>query len=526
MPESRLEFQPGVNIELSETAARGGFSDCNLIRFKTTGAGLPARGEKIGGWKRISDTALTGACRALHWWVDLLGLAWLAAGTHRQLALYQNGVLYDISPATLQPGTASSMKGILYGLRIWSLDNFGQILLAVPSGGGLYQWIPDGVPGKPATAAAPATAPTAGSPKPATLVASAPQFNQGMIVAMPQRIVITFGSSLDQAMTIDPLLLRWSDIGDYTAWTVSTTNQAGSFRLSRGSRIVAALQYPLNTLVWTNLDLWQMTYIGFPLVFSTTQIGSLCGLIAQNALCALGATSYWMSDHGFFSLGGGGVQQIPCTVWDKVFNDLDQDNQDKCLAAPNYKFSEIFWFYPSLSGGTGEIDSYVKYNIMENVWDYGKLARTAWTDQNNAANLLGDGQFGVDLDGIVQQHEVSRDADGKAMTGVKIRSAYIDVVDGSEIILVNRLIPDFLWEGAAPEINVKLLFRNFPGDTPTIAGPFPITPSTDFVTVGTTKPPAVGIRGREVALEIDCDALDTWFRLGTPRLRQSPDGKM
>lgn len=465
--------------------------------------------EKLGGWKQICQTALKGVCRALHWWTDLSDLSYLSAGTDTQLGVITitNRVLSDITPAGLPPGLASSTPDQPYSLRIWSLDNFGQNLIAVPSGGALYAWIPPDVA------------------IPAVFVPQAPPHNQGAFVAMPQQIVVAFGSSPDAGTRTDPLLLRWCDQSNYADWTPSTTNQAGSFRLPRGSRIVGALQEPLTALIWTDLDLWVMTYMGFPLVFSITQVSSLCGLIAQKARCVLGSVPYWMSQHGFFRLGVNGAEQIVCPVWDVVFKDIDQANQDKCLTATVFAYSEIFFFYPSKSGGTGEIDSYVKYNVQENLWDYGKLIRTAWTDENGPAAGLPDGPLGADLDGLVQQHESGLDANGVAMTGVLIRSAYMDLADGHEQMVANRFIPDFLWQGADPKLMVKLLFRNFPGETPTVAGPFEITPQTQYVTVGTLTPiPVLGVRAREIAIEIDCDAVDTWFRMGTPRLRTAQDG--
>lgn len=504
MGEIRLDVTPGVNTELTETANRGGWSASNLIRF------VHGRPEKLGGWQKVSETPMVGACRQMHWWSDLDGLAWLAAGTNEKLYVTRGGILYDISPAGLPPGRLSSSPSTTpFALRVWSLDNFGQNLIGVPSGHGLYAWIP----------------PNTGVH--ATLVSEAPDFNQGVFVAMPERIAVAYGSAADLATQQDPLLIRWSDQSDYTEWTVSTTNQAGSFRLPRGSRIVGALQIPLTGLIFTDLDVWSMRYIGFPLIFSISQVASNCGLIAQGAAVILGSIPYWMSGHGFYRMGSGGAEQIPCAVWDIVFRDLDTQNQDKCIAASDYHFGEIFFFYPSASGGTGEIDSYVKFNIAENLWDYGKLARTGWTDDNKPGDGAPGTPFGADLNGFIQQHDLGNDADGEPMTGVFIRSAYVDMKDGAAEMVANRLIPDFKWEGDNPSVTVKVLFRNFPGDAPTIAGPFTITPETNFVSVGTLTPiPVLGVRGREVAIEINSNAPGSWWRYGTPRLRTAPDGSL
>ncbi len=158
---------------------------------------------------------------------------------------------------------------------------------------------------------------------------------------------------------------------------------------------------------------------------------------------------------------------------------------------------------------------------MENVWDTGRLVRTGWTDLNPGPPL------GVDGRGIIQQHDTGLDADGLPMVGVSATSGYIDMADGGDIVLATRFIPDFLMEGAAPEISINLLVRSFPGDTPVVMGPFKVTPQTDYISVGQLTPfPVLGVRGREIALQINCDALDTWFRLGTPRILIQPDGNL
>ncbi len=208
-------------------------------------------------------------------------------------------------------------------------------------------------------------------------------------------------------------------------------------------------------------------------------------------------------------------------MWDYVYLDLDTANQDKCFAASDYHYREVIFFFPSKSGGTGEIDSYVKYNVMENLWDTGRLIRTAWTDLNPGTPL------GVDANGIIQQHDIGLDNDGAPMIGVSITSAYIDVDDGSEIVLLKRLIPDQIFEGNTPSYNVNVLVRSFPNDPPVSFGPFVITPETEYLTIGQLEPfPVLGARAREIALEFTCDALDSWFRLGTFRANTGPSGRL
>lgn len=500
--ETRLEFKPGINLELSQSANRGGWSLSNLIRWRW---GKP---EKMAGWQRVSGQVLTGICRALHYWSDLTGEQWLAAGTNSKLFVEQAGAIRDITPLGFVPGAASSSSAKPFSLLIWSLDNFGQNLIAIPSGQSLYVWVPAN------TAAA--------------VVPTAPAVMQGGFVMMQQQIIMAYGCTPVTGGLADPMLVRWCDQSDYTDWVASTTNQAGSYRLPIGNRIVSGIQTPIASFLFTDFDVWSVVYIGFPLVVAFTEVGENCGLIGQKAVTSAGTVPYWMSDHGFFRMQSSGAEQIPCPVWDYVYKDLDQANQDKCVAALDYHFSEVWFFFPSISSGTGEIDKYVKFNIQEGEWDVGVLGRTAWTDANRPGPPLT-----VDLNGLIQQQDVGFDADGTPMTGVYILSGYVDLEDGAEMILVNRLIPDFVWDGPTPVVNVELYFRRYPGDPPTIAGPFAVGPTTTniTITVPVTPPgltdsvPAMGVRAREVAVRLSSDAAGTFWRMGGPRLRQQPDGR-
>lgn len=511
MAMARLSFQPGVDVESSATASRGGWNLSDRIRFRSGFA------EAIRGWQRICQLALQGICRAMHYFVDLSGNRWIALGTNSNLYLEKGGDLWDITPLTFVPGSVSSGANP-YSLLIWSLDNFGEDLLAVPSGQGVFSWIP--------------TDPNVR----AAVVPTAPPQNQGGFMVMPAQIFMAFGSSLDGG-SLDPLLVRWCNQSDFSDWTPSTTNQAGSYRLSRGNRIIGGLQIPGTTVLFTDIDLWTVQYIGFPLVFSFYQAGSNCGLISQKACAVIGSTVYWMSDHGFFRLSGQGPEQIPCSVWDIVFLHLDDANQDKCIAGTDVHYSEVWFFFPSTDSGTGEIDSYVKINILENLWDYGPatigapnaMARTAWTDQNQPGDPLS-----VDLNRLIQQMEVGYVIDGSTdPAGGSITSGYADISDGGQFMIIDQFIPDFQWEGTNPSLEVSFFVRNYPGEDATEIGPFTITPDTEYVSLRQPKAITIGTetitawvapRGREIAIEIN--TISGWWRFGAPRIRVAPAGSI
>lgn len=506
--------RPGINTELTALSNREGFSLSSLIRWRWQAV------ECLRGWFPLfpGAAALPGMCRAVHWWTDLVAKAHYAFGTTQKLLVYDSvGTLTDITAPSFVPGPVSS-GSTPYSLLIWSLDNWGQILIAIASGQYVFYWDPT-------------------TPPPSQPLLGGPAQNQGGFVVMPEQIIMAYGCTPIGGGAQDPLLLRWSSQGDFTDWTPTTTNQAGSFRLPRGSRIIGGIQAPSIAVIWTDVDVWTAVYEGFPLVFGLFQAGSQCGLIAQKAACVLGSVTYWMSDHGIFQLASSGAVQLPCPIWDAIYLNLDEMNEDKCLLGADYHYSEIWGFFPSVSGGTGEIDSYWKYNITEGEWDYGpatvgvpnEMARTAWTDDNKPGHPLS-----VDLFSIIQQADTGFTV-GNSNNPVPgyIRTGYQDIADGARFQLVDQFIPDFLWEGTSPSLDLTLYFRDYPGGQETVMGPFTIDPTTEYVTLRTAQTMTVAgvtiiaypaVRAREVSVEIKNS--QGWWRWGASRLRVAPSGSL
>jgi len=536
MPEVRLEIKPGIDTTLTEATNRGGWSSSSRVRFRE------GRIERLRGREAISPNAVVpGVARSMHWWTDLRNKGRIAVGTSASLFLWDSNdkETDDVTPAGLTPGLVSSQFGNPFSLRIWSLDNFGQDLLAIPSGGTIYVWRPAVIeePEAPAVPVTPPSADTIGT-------FDVPQHCQGGFVTMPERIFVVYGTnwpppnsvtgpggpftSTPPYPEVDPMLIRWSTQDDYTVWNVRTDNFAGSYRIPRGSRIVGGIQAPLGAYIWTDIDCWTMTFQGQPYVFGFFQLANNCGLIAQKAVVVAGSAPMWMSDHGFFTTTGQGVQQIPCTVWDYVFLDMDEDNQDKCFAALDYHFNEVRWFFPSKSGGTGEIDSYAKYNFVDQIWDCGRIVRTAWVDQNRPGFPVS-----VGLDGILCQNALGLDDNGHPVVAFA-QSGFQDLSDGQDMQFIEFFMPDMIWEGNGPDgqgprADITLFFRRYPAEPATAIGPFTIGPRIRQVTLAQMDPSGSGIvqrpRGREWAIRIDWHYLDSWCRWGAPRLQVSPDGR-
>jgi len=384
-------------------------------------------------------------------------------------------------------------------LRQWSMGAFGQDLVAAPTGGSIYLWTP------------PVSTLFA---NPAVLMSvNAPAVVQGLFIAMPQQQIVTYGATDPNTGNPDPMLIRWCDVADFTDWTATAANQAGSFRLPRGSKIVGGLQGPQYGMLWTDLGLWAMSYIQPPLVYGFNEISEGCGLISMRAMCVLGVYICWMSYNGFFIYSGGTVTPIPCDVWDVIFKNLNFYQQDKIVVAANSHFNEFFVFYPSLTG-SGENDSYVKATITNSgvQWDYGSLIRTAWFDQSI---FTGNNPIGTDTAGLIQQHESSTDADGSPLMASAL-SGWFKLNDGENYIFIERMIPDFVWSGN-PTLQIIVETADYPQDSPRVQT-FTITQATEYVIIRS--------RSRLARIQIlDTGTLGSFWRLGELLYKASPCGK-
>jgi hypothetical protein len=393
----------------------------------------------------------------------------------------------------------------------WTINNFGEILTANVQNGEIYYWSPTS------------------NTTTMFLLETAPTANTGHFIAMPSRQVVAYGSTVTGIQ--DPLLIRWSEAGDATVWQASANNQAGSFRLAEGSKIVGGIQASQQALIWTDLALWSMQYIGYPNVFGFNKLADGVGLIAQKAVGILGRATYWMSPGGFNVLAEGGPQDMACPVWDQVFQNLNTSldpngypYSDLIQCGTNSIFDEVMWYYPSTNSTYN--DSYVKYNTLTQAWDYGTLDRVAWCDQS----VLGP-PLGADSDGYIWQHEIGYDAGFSPMVS-SFGTGYMQLNDADNLIFIDQIWPDFKWQtteqqstGSATSATVYLTFygADYPGDVPTQYGPYEMNSTTQYLSV----------RIRNRLLRISCSTANangvalngTFFRIGALRYRAQLDGK-
>jgi hypothetical protein len=422
------------------------------------------------------------------------GVGAISSGTGYGVGTYGSGGYGTGTAVAPSGGTAINADD-------WTLDNWGEILLACPTYEQspqfqpIYEWDP-----------------TDSNPQ-ATVIPQAPPVNSGIFVAMPQRQIIAFGSTFTGIQ--DPLLVRWCDVSNYNDWIATVINQAGSYRIPKGSRIVGAIQAAQQALLWTDIGVWSMQYIGQPYVYSFNEVGSGCGLIAKKAAASINGAVYWMGPSQFFSMTGQGVQPVSCPIWDVIFQDLDQTNLEKIRVGVNSRFGEITWYYPTMSSG-GEVNAYAKYNVFLQVWDFGSLGRSAWVDQS----VIGPPVGADPTSRYIYQHETSQNADGQPMLS-SFQTGYFAMAEADVKMFVDQVWPDMKWgyyDGSQnATVNLTFYVADYAGQTPTTYGPYPLTQGTTFI--------SPRFRGRLVSIGLGSSDIDSFWRIGNIRYRVQPDGK-
>lgn len=392
--------------------------------------------------------------------------------------------------------------GIPVNSNDWSLANFGEVLVASPDGGPIYYWSP--------------TQNTSN----AYLLSTAPIANYGIFVAMPARQLVAYGSTTTGIQ--DPLLVRWCDVGDLTVWTPTPTNQAGSYRIPEGSMIAAAIQGPQQTLLWTDLAVWAMQYVGPPAVYGFNKLADGAGAVSKKCVGLLNGSVYWWAPNKFMTTAGGGISPLQCQIADIVFQDVNLSATSLIRCATNSIFNEVVWFYPS--NGSTINNKYVKYNVLTNTWDYGVLDRTSWIDQSVLGTPIGSSSGGV-----LYQHEQGYDAGNVSMVS-SFQTGYAQLNEADSLVFIDQIWPDFRWatiNGSTPPATLYMTFygTNYPGDNPTIYGPYQITQQTEYLNVR--------IRNRLLSFGVSTSpdgtsanaAAGIFYRIGAVRYRYQLDGR-
>ena len=422
--------------------------------------------------------------------------------------------------STWGDGTFGSVSALSASnqLRLWSHDNFGEDLVMNVRAGGIYYW--DTSAKTLGTDRAVALSDLSGANLPPTLGL------QAIVSDIDRHVLILGADPLNAAGTartgaIDPMLIAWCDQENITEWEPKSINTAGSARLSAGSSIVGGIRARQEILVWTDTSLYSMKFIGQPFIFSTNLVNEGVGLIGPKAMVNTPVGVFWMDKKGIYSYGGQ-VKPVPCDVHDYVFGDINEGQAYKVHGFLNKRFNEVGWYYPSES--SDEIDRYLVYNYLENVWSIGEMNRTAWLDEGLEAYPRAT--YTTSNVGYLYQQETGNDADGSPMSNVYIESGDFDLQDGESSQYVGRIIPDIKFTGDNSDslLNCVLKTRNYPGDSLT-------TKSTSNVSSSTTKLNVRG-RARQIVLRFESDddntssyTLGLGFRIGATRIGTRVNGR-
>jgi len=404
-------------------------------------------------------------------------------------------------------------------LRLWTHDNFGEDLIINPRGGGIFRWKED----NGLSTRASELSGISGANK-------VPTVGLQVITSETDRHLIVLGadplSSGSRTGAVDPMLVAFSDQENELQFEPLATNTAGSVRLSSGSLIIGGLKSRQEVLIWTDTSLYSMTFIGPPLTFAINLINEGAGLISPKAAVNSPTGVYFMSKNAFYFYNGA-VQKLPCTVQDYVFSDLDLGQAFKCFATLNSEFSEVWFFYPSLTDATGEISRYVIYNYEEGSWSIGSLVRYAWLDTGIEDKPLATAK--LSSVNYLLQHETGANDDTSSMDGVFVESADLDLGDGENFAFLKKLIPDLRFDktlgtSPTPAVNVVIKRRDFNNQTLATDSTNQITESTTFTSLRT--------RSRQIVLRIEsdddnteADRKDYKWRLGSTRIDVEQSGR-
>ena len=398
-------------------------------------------------------------------------------------------------------------------LRLWSLDNFGEDLISNVRAGGIFYWDYTNVSNRPV-----ALSDIAGAN-------FAPTVGLQVLVSDIDRHVIVLGADPieggSRSEEIDPMLVAFSDQGNPLQWEPLSTNTAGSLRCSAGSQIIGGLRARQETLIWTDVAMYSLQFVGPPLTFGLNLVNEGVSLIGPNAVINTPNGIFWMDKKGFYSYGGA-VAPLPCSVDFYVFSDINEQQSFQVFGFLNKQFDEVGWFYCSSSSDV--IDRYVTYNYVDQTWSIGQLSRTAWLDEGIEPYPRATGT--VSNSNFLYKHETGFDDDGSPMDNVFIESADFDLGEGEDFQFIRRVIPDVKFTGTGTDqtINMVLKARNYPGDSLTTDQTTPFTSTTTKIDTRA--------RGRQAAIrfESDDDGSDgvregLGFRIGATRLDLQPNGR-
>ncbi len=385
-------------------------------------------------------------------------------------------------------GTPRTVSTYTTELRTWSLDNWGEDLIASPRGGQIYQWDRSN-----------------GLGTRAQVISQAPATNLSVLVSPENRQLIAFGAH--NGVSNDQLFIAWSDNEDFTTWTAAGDNNAGTKRLDSGSEIVTGIRTRIGILVLTDTSVHVMQPISGNEVYSFREVGTGISIAGPSAGTDANGVVYFMGTSNFY-IYDGTLRVLPCPNWTRVYDSFNISQAFGVFCSHSKNFNEVWWWYPSEGQSTN--DRYIVYNYVEKIWYYGDMDRQSFHDFSPFFNK----PFGFDSAGSLFTHEDGDDAGSSAMAAY-IESSDMSVENGDELVHISKLIPDF--DRITGSIDVLLKGRKYPQKAQYTKGPYTLTGNTDEM--------GVRIRARQLALRVTQDGLGESFRMGSFRVRARADGE-
>jgi len=375
-------------------------------------------------------------------------------------------------------GTPRPANSINIEVTTWSVGNFGQNLIACgtttsSAQGRIYEW-------------------TLNAAIEARTLLNAPTAKS--ILVTDDRFLFAL------AANSDPRKIAWCDREDNTSWTAAATNEAGDYTLNSSGQILCGVNVRGRVLILTSTDAHIGSYAGPPVVYGFEQVGHECGIISRHAATAIKDGAFWMSYNGFFAYDGSSVQEVPCSVNDYVFEDINRAEISKVVSVENSQFNEIWWLYPS--GSSLENDRYVAYNYKDNYWNIGQLDRTALIDVGVYTNPIY-----FDALGNIYDHETNF---SHGSSTPYAETGPIKMGEGDNVISVKSLIPDEKTQG---DVNVTFKTRYFPQGSEESHGPFTLA-----------NPTSVRFQGKQMRYRVNGVNLVNW-KVGKMRIDTAAGSK-
>ena len=366
-----------------------------------------------------------------------------------------------------------------------------------------------------------------------SLIVDVPTVQNNINVSDTFRFLLAFGCNDYGSNVLDPMLIRWSGQDDIYNWTPDPTSQAGFTRLSHGSEIITTVQTRQEIVVFTDVSIYSLQYLGPPYVWASQLLGDNISIMSPNAAVIASGIVYWMGVDKFYSYDGR-VNTLNCDLRRYVFGDLNQEQSLQVFSGTNEGFNEVWWFY--CSANSTAIDKYVIYNYLEKIWYYGTMSRTAWLDSGLQSYPIAANYVTATLTGNLINHETGLN-DNTTGTAVAI-DAYIsssefDIGDGHNFGFVWRVLPDLTFEnaestpaGALPSVSMTLQGLANSGSGVTSSASQPVSKSNTYViTEQFTGQIFTRMRGRQMIFKIASNQINTCWQLGAPRIDIRPDGR-